>query len=135
VLRGAISHYVQAPESQPIEASADRRPLPDDYVYLECDALIDREQLWEYVARTLAGWMNNKRERPRARGRPARGVGWSITGYYPDAPQLSPAQVLIRKNREMGRVSQRKLAGALGISALTVWRIVIDSGIGWPLPE
>lgn len=134
MLRGAIAHYAPTLETQPIDASAERRPLPDDYVYLERDALIDRELLWEYLTRTLVEYVNNKRK--RGRGRPPRGVGWTIVGYYPDEPHLAPVEVLKRKRAELGGgVSQRKLGEALGISALTVWRIVVAAGVGWPLPE
>ena len=74
-------------------------------------------------------------KQPRGRGRPPRGTGWTLIGYYPDQPQLSPAQVVIRKYRELGGCSQRALGQALGISVMTIWRIVASSGIGWPPPQ
>ena len=128
MLRGAIAHYDTA-HVRTIPR------FPDDYVVIDQRALRDREQLWEYITSCLRECVREKRERPRGRGRPARGAGWSLVGYYPDAPQLTPAQVLLRKSSEMGNTpSQRALGAALGISPITIWRIIVESGIGWPLP-
>lgn len=131
MLRGALAHYELAHERQ----ITTPRHYPDDYIALDRRVLYEREQLWEYLCKSLVECVRNKREQRRGRGRPARGAGWSLVGYYPDDPRLSPAQVLLRKAHEMGGApSQRALGKELGISAITIWRIVVDSGIGWPLP-
>ena len=131
MLRGAFAHYELSVHDQ-ITTTLD---YPNDYVVLEREALFDREMLWEHLCKSLIECVTNKRNLRRGRGRPARGPGWSLVGYYPDQPQLTPAQVLLRKARELGGgQSQRALGKELGISAITVWRIIADSGIGWPLP-
>lgn len=114
-------------------------PHQSDFICLDEVDLRDGDDAWEQLKAVLFGDAQRKRmakRAPRGRGRPASGPGSgsNLQAQYP-GENLTNIQVLMRKASEMdGRVSQPKLAEALGISTTTVWRIVDESGVGWPLP-